>query len=505
MNDNDKPGRRWLVALIVLLLLFLGTPLIAGTYDLLIEEDSVELRPGLNTNVWAYNGSVPGPQLIVKPGERVVVKVTNRLKVATNIHWHGLQIPNDQDGPAILIDPGASFTYDFVVEEAGTFWYHSHHRPVLEQLDMGLYGAFIVQEPNDDRYSGDHVLILDDWYFDANGARLSGTGRGVMERLGNIETVNGKTGAAVQPLLFTQGELHKLRFLNASTAATHTLSITGHSFRVTHTDGRPLLEPYTTDLIILSPGERIDAEIAATADPGTASEIRSNRPDFGIRIPITYASGRVATVASPYVPPSTRGFPGIFERAPDHLLILNSVMGKLGAGKEEMEEMGMMGGDAAGEAGSVWTINGKTFPDTEPLQLKVGELSKLRIRNDDKDMSHPMDHPIHLHGTFFQVVAIDGQKPEREIWKDTFTVPSGKTVDIAFVMKRPGDWLLHCHVIDHEDGRHDDHRPGPPLTLTALTRARTCCSFAVPSRVGVRTRICRYPLRKEHHLREGPR
>jgi len=98
-----------------------------------------------------------------------------------------------------------------------------------------------------------------------------------------------------------------------------------------------------------------------------------------------------------------------------------------------------------------WTINGKSYPDTDPLDVPLGRVVKIRLKNIDVRNEHPMDHPMHLHGTFFQVVSLNGHEPERELWKDTLNVPAGEYVDIAFSMSYPGDWMLHCHIIDHED------------------------------------------------------
>ncbi len=448
-HDNSRKVIRYF-GLTLSLLLFTSIFLDAGTFRIDIRESSHELRPGLFTTVWAYNGIVPGVPIIVSPGERVVVHVTNNLSVPTNIHWHGLEVPNDQDGPAIIIKPGASFTYEFTVTEPGTYWYHSHMPPVLDQMDMGLYGAFIVKDPADERYSKDHTFILDDWLLGANGERLPGTISGMMERIGNVMTVNGKTGSSIEPLIFKQGELHKLRFINASTAAVHKLSITGHQFRVTHTDGHSLAEPYMTNTITIHPGERIDAEVSATSSTEKSWEIASENSRLRISIPILYTAERVDTVTSPFRAPKSRAFPNIFDTSPNQTLILNSSMGLPNSDGRNMGH-GTMGGMMGRGMGMVWTINGKAFPHIDPIKVKVGEVVKIRIKNNDTSMMHPMDHPIHIHGTHFQVVSINGEKPEQEIWKDTINVPAGKYVDIAFVMKNPGDWMLHCHIIDHED------------------------------------------------------
>lgn len=440
----------------VLLAFLAAGSLSAASYHIDLQDGNWELAPGLSTHVWTYNGTVPGPTIKAQPGEKVVIEGTNKLPVATNIHWHGLAIPNDQDGPMKEIKPGESYRYEFTVPESGTFWYHSHYRPVVEQMDMGLYGTFIVAAPEDAKYSSDTTFVLDDWLLDARGRRMNGTDRGNMERLGNIETVNGKTGTAIAPLILKSGQLAKLRFVNASTAAVHTLTVSGHQFRVTHLDGHPLSDPYFTSTISLSPGERVDAELAATGNGGTSYAIASDRPDYGMVIPIKYETGSVPVVASPYVAPPSRGFPGIESRSPDFVLELNSRMNMGASGNSGMMggmtgDTGMMGSGSDPAGMMQWTINGKSWPETAPLNVKLGSVVKVRLYNRDTKMMHPMDHPIHLHGTSFQVVSVNGQKPPREMWKDTFAVPAGQFVDIAFTYTNPGDWMLHCHIIDHED------------------------------------------------------
>lgn len=455
-------NRVWIGIYLALLVFLAAGSLAAATYRIDLQDTTWELAPGLSTHVWTYNGTVPGLVIKAQPGEKVVIEGTNKLPVTTNIHWHGLVIPNDQDGPTKEIKPGESYRYEFTVPESGTYWYHSHYRPVVEQMDMGLYGSFIVASPEDAKYSSDTTFVLDDWLLDARGRRMNGTDRGNMERLGNVETVNGKTGAAIAPVVLKSGQLAKLRFINASTAAVHTLAVSAHQFRVTHLDGRPLSEPYLTGTISLNPGERIDAELAATGKTGGSYAISSDRPDYGIVIPIRYEAGSVPPVASPFVAPAPHGFPGIETRSPDFVLELNSrmnmgnaggggMMGMMGGAMDGMGHSSMMGANSDPASMMQWTINGKAWPETAPLKVKLGTVVKVRLYNRDTTMMHPMDHPIHLHGTAFQVVSINGQKPPREMWKDTVPVPAGQYVDIAFTYTNPGDWMLHCHIIDHED------------------------------------------------------
>jgi len=279
-----------------------------------------------------------------------------------------------------------------------------------------------------------------------------------MERFGNVETVNGKMDSAIEPLVLRKGELHKLRFINASTAAVHSIKISGHKFRVTHTDGHPLVEPYETDTITLSPAERIDAEVAAVGEEEKSYLIKSERSELGIKIPINYQAGQVSTVLSPFVPPQSIAIPEIDNRTPDYTLTLNSVMDMAVDGQSSNGSSHGGGHDmSATESGSMdsmmrWTINGKSYPDTYPIAVKLGEVVKIRLWNKDVSTAEEMDHPIHIHGTAFQIVSLNGSKPERETWKDTVNVPAGEYVDIAFTMTNPGTWMLHCHILDHEDG-----------------------------------------------------
>lgn len=123
-------------------------------------------------NVWAFNRRVPGSEIRVRHGERVRVMVTNRLREETTVHWHGVRVPNSQDGVPHLtqkpIAPGEHFVYEFDCLDAGTFWYHPHVRS-FEQVGRGLYGAFIVEESEPIAVDRDVVWVLDDWRFDRSG------------------------------------------------------------------------------------------------------------------------------------------------------------------------------------------------------------------------------------------------------------------------------------------------------------------------------------------------
>jgi FtsP/CotA-like multicopper oxidase with cupredoxin domain len=228
-------------------------------------------------SAYAYNGIVPGPQIRVRNGQRVRIKFTNRLPVQTTIHWHGIGVPNSQDGvPGITqkaIPPGGQYTYEFVARPAGgadgsdsggTFLYHSH---VDEdrQMPAGLYGSFIIDPRRATaRYAVDRTLVISEWTADA----ASGRTRGSMQMEGmfpNFFTINGKSYPDTRPIDVPAGKPVLLRLINAGQFA-HPLHLHGTAFRVVARDGHPTGDRSLRDTITLESGER--ADIAFTEPPG---------------------------------------------------------------------------------------------------------------------------------------------------------------------------------------------------------------------------------------------
>ncbi|GEL48686.1 putative oxidase (copper-binding protein) [Cellulomonas hominis] len=362
-----------------------------------------------------------GVPIVVDVGQRLQIDVRNSTDTATNIHWHGMSVPNDQDGPGILIEPGQEHRYEFTAARAGTYWYHSHERPVRDQVDRGMYAPFIVREPADARYDLDQVLVLDDWVVDRT--------TGHMEVVGDVDTVNGRTGDDIEPISITAGQIAKLRLVNASTAKTQNLTFP-LDVRVTHTDGAPLVEPYSTRRLSIAPGERYDVELAPVGDLSSGLSITNER-DNGMTIPVHYTASDAPAAVSPFIPPAPSALaPDLVSREPDIEMVL-------------ADAMAMSGG-----MGMAWTINGDVFPDAETFDVQVGRTYVVRFRNAGR---HRMDHPMHVHGAHFRVLSTDGRPLEREVWKDTVTVPPDSYVDVAVTFDQPGTWMVHCHILDHED------------------------------------------------------
>lgn len=222
-------------------------------FDLTCREIKWETKPGKFVTAWAYNDQVPGPQIHAREGERVRVVVHNQLPASTAVHFHGLEVPNDQDGVPFMtqppIKPGESYTYEFTVPNSGSHMYHSHHDSA-NQVAKGLLGAFIVAPRNaaqEPKVALDYVMILNDG---AHGF-----------------TLNGKDFPATEPLVCQRNDLIRIRFMNEGMMI-HPMHLHGMHMTVIAKDGWPLPMPYRCDTLNIAPGERWDVLVKAN-NPGT--------------------------------------------------------------------------------------------------------------------------------------------------------------------------------------------------------------------------------------------
>ena len=222
-------------------------------YDITAEEIQWEVEPGRKVKAWAYNGQVPGPQIRVREGDRVRVNLTNDLPESTAIHFHGLELPNDQDGVPFItqppVKPGERYSYEFTVPNAGSHMYHSHHNAAT-QVGLGLLGAFVV-EPRRARpvhkADVDYVMVLNDG--------------------SHGYTLNGKGFPATEPIVCRQGQIVRLRFMNEGMMI-HPMHLHGMHMTVIAKDGWDQPTPWKCDTLNVAPGERWDVLVKAT-NPGT--------------------------------------------------------------------------------------------------------------------------------------------------------------------------------------------------------------------------------------------
>jgi len=222
-------------------------------YDLTAKKIRWETAPGQTVEAWAYNDQVPGPQIRVREGDRVRMTLKNELAESTSIHFHGLELPNDQDGVPFVtqppIKPGQSYTYDFTVPNSGSHMYHSHHNAAT-QVGLGLLGAFIVEPKSPlpiERADVDYTLVLNDG---AHGY-----------------TFNGKSFPATEPIVAKKGQKVRIRFMNEGMMI-HPMHLHGMHMTVIAKDGWDQPAPWKCDTLNVAPGERWDV-IVNCDKPGT--------------------------------------------------------------------------------------------------------------------------------------------------------------------------------------------------------------------------------------------
>jgi FtsP/CotA-like multicopper oxidase with cupredoxin domain len=199
----------------------------------------------------------------VTEGDRVRVNVTNRLPESTTVHWHGLILSNEMDGPADItqepIQPGETFTYEFTTGQPGTYFYHSHDH-VDRQQALGLYGALIVdpREPST-AATAEHELViqLQEWLHRDGYTYPAMPMEGGMP---NYFTINGKAYPDTQTVRMRVGERLKIRFIGSQGAFIHPMHIHGGPFRIVESDGYPVPEAaqLLKDTVNVGPGERYD-------------------------------------------------------------------------------------------------------------------------------------------------------------------------------------------------------------------------------------------------------
>ena len=419
------------------------------------------------TDVLAYDAKVPGPTLRLKQGEPVRIIVENKLDQDTTVHWHGIRLPNAMDGvPGLTqppIKPGESFTYEFTPPDAGTFWYHPHANS-LQQLGRGLAGALIVEAPEPYPVDREILWMISDWRLKPDAQIAGGFGNGMEAamsgRIGNTVTING-TVAGDEPV--RAGERIRLRLINSALARIMALKFEGHKPVIVAIDGQPC-DPHepAEGRLLLGPAMRLDVVLDMVGEPGQRYRVIDDFYDEFIYtlIELAYDQRPVAR-ASPFgaiasVPPNPLPQPDI-AAAERHVLALQGGMmsgmmmgggnngGMMGGGM-----MGMMGG-MGGMGGAPWSINGMSMTgdgqaDMPPLlTLQRGRSCLLTLRNETAWW-----HPMHLHGHSFLVVSRNSTPNSRREWCDTVLIPPKQTVDVAFVADNPGNWMLHCHVMDHQ-------------------------------------------------------
>jgi len=403
-------------------------------------EAEVTIGPGQRVRAWTYNGTVPGPLIRARVGDRLIVHFTNHLDTNTTVHWHGVRVPNAMDGVPEHTQPavanGRGFTYDFELPDAGLFWYHPHVLSAA-QVGFGLYGALLVEDPNDQvQVTDEAVLVLSDMSVD-DGVLESPTSGGDLAatfgREGTRVLVNGRTDAT---FTVRDGAPQRWRVVNAAKSRYFLLDLEGEPFLLLGGDGGLQERAERRDSLVIAPGERLDVIVAPRRPvDGAPVVLRSGLFDRGfgstefrrVEELLTLRFAPTAAYAAPLPSP-----PG---RRIEPLDLTGATQVRL--------DLTFSNADGLNRYG----VNGVAFAEDLMLTAHVGETQVWTVTNQTK-----WSHPFHLHGFFFQVLDAAGAPVRPLAWKDTVDVPFGQTVRLAVRFdNRPGMWMYHCHILDHAD------------------------------------------------------
>jgi FtsP/CotA-like multicopper oxidase with cupredoxin domain len=401
------------------------------------------LPGGPLVNVYAYNGTIPGPTLDVHEGDSVIIHFHNRLPDTTTVHCHGLHFAAAADGsPLYPIAPGASYDYTFRVPAgyAGTYWYHPHpDKHTTFQVAMGLFGAIIIRAAHDPlaaRGVPEKLLILSDNRFDSTGAISFPDPQSIQAdidlengREGDVLFVNGQVMPAIP---IPRGGLQLWRIVNASASRVYRLALAGQSLIHVGSDGGLFERPRTVRDLLLANSGRVEVLVRGTGAPGSRVALQDlpydrympqTRPDdwdsTRTLLSLRVTSGPAARPVA--IPSVLRPIPAIdtTDVAARRVIVMSQ-------GQIDGKRMDLHRVDLRSHLGTteIWEV-----------QNVVG-----------------MDHPFHLHGFHFQVLDRDGVPEPYRSWKDLVNVPKHSSVRIVVHFADfPGKWMYHCHILDHED------------------------------------------------------
>ena len=384
-----------------------------------------------------YNGSAPGPVLRLREGQAVTVDVFNETKVPELVHWHGLFIPSAVDGSeeegTPMVPAGGVRRYSFTPRPSGTRWYHSHThagRDMKRATYTGQFG-FLYVEPKEEpgRYDAEVFLALHGWE-----PCLSSQGdEGNLEVTYPVFSINSHTLGWGDPVRVKEGQNVLFRILNASATDQHRIALPGHKFKVVSLDGNAVPVPREVDVIEMGPAERVDAFVKMN-NPGVwiLGETNDQVRNAGLGVVVEYANRNQTPQWT--APANTLWDYTLFGReavAPEPAGgVVPLVFRKKFAGNRWVDH---------------WTINGKSFPNTELIQVRTNYRYRFRLENQSNEA-----HPVHLHRHTFELIRFAG-KATAGIMKDVIVVPAKTQVDVDFTADNPGPTLFHCHQQLHMD------------------------------------------------------
>ncbi|HEX5995360.1 MAG TPA: multicopper oxidase family protein [Jiangellales bacterium] len=383
--------------------------------ELVARAEQVRLDGAPDGAMAAYtlNDATPGPIIHATQGDLVQVRLVNEsVPDGVTLHWHGVDVPNAEDGVAGVTQDavriGGSHTYRFVAEDAGTYWYHSH-QVSHEQVRGGLFGVLVVAPPSG---SADHDVVA------------------AFHTYGSTATLNGAAGE--HHYVAGPGQSVRIRVVNTDSGVLR-MWVAGAPFQVVAVDGRDINAPtpVTEKALVVAAGGRADVQFTVPADGsavlvGVGATALVVGPERAVAPPAGTPPAEVLDLLQ-YGSPAGLGFdPARPDRVFDY-------------------RIGRRPGFVDGRPGMFWTINGRMYPDVPMFVVSEGDVVRMSIENSRAD-----NHPMHLHGHHAVVLARNGVPASGSPWLvDSIEVGRGESYEIAFVADNPGIWMDHCHDLEH--------------------------------------------------------
>jgi FtsP/CotA-like multicopper oxidase with cupredoxin domain len=378
--------------------------------DLVAEQKTLSVG-GKSVAGYTLNGTSPGPTITAHLGQLVEVHLRNAsVKAGVTLHWHGYDVPGAMDGVAGVtqdeVPIGGEFTYRFVADQVGTYWYHSHQVSNVQVIG-GLFGVLLV--------------------LPKTGVSEPVDVTATAHAYGGMKTINGVAGDLRVPA--KPGQRVRVRVINTDNGPIETWP--GGPYRLLAIDGYDVNAPteVTDHSVTVTAGGRADLGITMPSD-GTAVRVQVSKGTA-----VILGTGDVAAPPQPKDPLDllSYGSPRPFGFDPAK------------ADRHFLYSVGHRPGFVRGVPGLWWSINGHLYPNVPMYVVRQGDVVVMRIDNHSGDL-----HPMHLHGHHAVVIARNGVPATGSPWWiDSLDVLNNETFDIAFVADNPGIWLDHCHQLKH--------------------------------------------------------
>lgn len=425
--------------------------------------------------MYGYNGQIPGPLIRAEQGTEFKVLLRNDIDLPTTVHWHGIRLENAFDGvPGITqktIMPNGTFEYAVRVPDEGLYWYHPHMREDIQQ-NLGLFGNILVEPKGGIPFGPSQqqeFLVLGDLLVGADGTPVpygkESPTHTLMGRYGNMILVNGDTSYKGVVLSDT---VVRYFITNVASARPFLLSFEGARMKLVGSEGGRYAKESFVDSLTISPSERYIVDVYFEK-PGIVRLLNEEGKKREL--------GMIRVFEKQGTPSFKRSFESLLEH-PD--ILRNIDLSPYLAAEPQKSlrvELQMSGNMAGMDHATADLKDGVEWEDSMPgmnsmsnlenvhwrlvdeetgkanmdinWEIPLGSIMKIRVRNDDESMQHP----IHFHGQRFLILQQGGKEPPERAWKDSVLLRNGETVDLLVEFANPGTWMFHCHIAEHmEDG-----------------------------------------------------